>query len=180
MAVVLGVSVPDSIANRIELAPPEDLVISILREKHPDITILTLIPLDQTGALAWPSSAQGNLEWFVLVRRITGMFSYRYDPRFVDAASISVQVFCKDPDGDQKAALISEGLRVTLDRAADEQKVYPGLGYLIRTERDTEATRKTDWATDTGPVQFADLPGGYHRYEATYNCFIRRYLPPSP
>ena len=173
MAYNWNVDLPDSIADNIELAPAEDLLLAILRDRHPDIKFFTLIPLDQRGSPMWPE----GLEYFILVRRVPGQFSLKYDERFVDTASMSIQVFCKDPDGDQKASLISEGIRVSIMKEARSPKTYPGLGRLMRAVRDEEAVRKTDWATATGPVQFADLPTGYHRYEAHYDCLIRRSLP---
>ena len=170
-----GVSLPESVLAKIELAPPEDVILRVLRARHTDVTFLTSIPFDHLGNEVWPN----GIEMFVLIRRVPGQFSYRFDDRFVDAAMISIQVFCKDPEAELKASLVSEAIRVSLRDEARNPTWYAGLGGLIRVTRNEEAVRKTDWATATGPVQFADLPTGYQRYESTFNCLIRKDTRPS-
>jgi hypothetical protein len=39
---------------------------------------------------------------------------------------------------------------------------------------DTEPTRQSDWATSSGPVQYADLPSGFYRYQTNYTVKMRR------
>lgn len=161
---------PDSIIEAVKRCPAEDYMLALLRKLHPDLTVLSLIPLRQDGSYAWPN----GIDYFVLVRRAPSLTPSR-DERFIDTAGISLQVFAKDPEADSKCALISEGIRATLrDASLDPASTYiPGLGSMAWLDYSQEAVRRTDWATATGPVQFADLPTGFMRYEARYTIGIR-------
>lgn len=153
--------IPPDIAAMAEFATVEDLVLTILREKMPGVQINSQIEDDQE----FP---------FILVRRSSTMGVYDGDPRFTDSAQLMVHAFCPDPNGDRDAAILSEVVRVVLRDAAIERKVYPGLGYLTRAELASAPRRSPDWATSSGPVQYADLPTGTWRYEARYEVEIRR------
>ncbi len=50
----------------------------------------------------------------------------------------------------------------------------PGRGHLTRVQMTSAPRRVTDWATATGPVQYADLPTGVWRYETQYRIGIRK------
>lgn len=153
---------PDQIKALAERTPVEDLMLAVLRDGLPGVEVKTLIADDQT----FP---------FVLVRRITGISSLD-DPRFIDSASIAVHVFVPDPNGDEDAAILSEAVRVVIRDAWLSQKVYPGLGHITYMEMSSAPRRVTDWATATGPVQYADLPSGVWRYETHYHLEIRKPL----
>lgn len=152
---------PQSVLDLVELSPVEDVLLSILREGLPEVPVVSLIPKEAPSA-------------FVLVRRLHGMGQWSGDPRFTDAGRFFVHTFTEDPDGDEKGAVLSEAVRVVLRNAWLAHKVVPGRGSIISIKMLSEPSRKTDWATASGPVQFADLPTGFWRYETTYEIKIRK------
>ncbi|QPB09843.1 head-to-tail connector complex protein [Streptomyces phage Sentinel] len=152
---------PPHIKALAELSPVEDLMLAILRDGLPGIEVKSLIAKDQTFPL-------------VLVRRDPSFGNWGGDTRFLDAARVAVHVFCQDPDGDEDAAILSEAVRVVIRDAWLSQKVVPGRGHITRVDLASAPRRVTDWATATGPVQYADLPTGVTRYEATYDIEIRK------
>ena len=159
---ILGL--PAEITGRVELHPIEHIMLRCLREALPESRIYSMIPFDQV--------ALGD--YFILVRRLPGWGTWDGDDRFVDFAGVGIHVFAKDPNADTKAAVISEAVRVAIRDATKARAYYPGLGGLVKVRMDEEPVRRTDWATSSGPVQFADLPAGYQRYEARYSVWIRR------
>jgi hypothetical protein len=152
---------PPEIKALAELSPVEDLMLAILRDGLPGIAVKSLIAKDQTFPL-------------VLVRRDPSFGNWTGDTRFLDAARVAVHVFCQDPDGDEDAAILSEAVRVVIRDAWLGQKVVPGRGHITRADLSGAPRRVSDWATATGPVQYADLPTGVWRYEATYDIEIRK------
>jgi hypothetical protein len=152
---------PDHIKAKAELSPVEDLLLALMREELAPVQVKTLISADQTFPL-------------VLVRRAPSLGSWDGDARFTDSAQITVHTFCEDPNGDEDAAILAEAVRVTLRDAWFNQKVVPGRGHLISYEMTSAPRRVTDWATATGPVQYADLPTGVWRYETVYQIGIRK------
>ena len=162
---ILGLGLPSSVTDKVLLSPIEDLLLTVLREGLPGVPFFTLIPMDV-----------GTMDFFIMIRRIPIMGNWRGDPRFMDHATISVQIFTKDPHSDDKAAVLGEAIRVTLFEAAKAQKVYPFLGWLKSARMDEGPSRQTDWASTTGPVQYADLPSGFSRYQATFSVRARRPL----
>ena len=152
---------PDSVLGLIENAPVEDMLLAILRKGLPDVPIVSLIANDPPPH-------------FVLVRRYSGLGGWGGDPRFTDGGRFFVHAFTQDPDGDYKGAVLSEAVRVILRTAWLEHWRFPDLGSIIEIHMLSEPTRKTDWATASGPVQYADLPTGYWRYESTYSIKIRK------
>lgn len=152
---------PASIKQYLELSPVEDLLLIALREYMPGVVIRTLIPdLDRVP--------------FIQLRRNPGNGYWHGDPRFVDHAKIQVNTFTKDPDGDTKGALWSEAVRVAFRKIGEDCYTHPQLGSITRIKMENEPARKSDWATATGPVQYADLPTGIWRYETTYSVRIRK------
>lgn len=152
---------PDEIKAIAEFAPVEDIILPILRAGLPGIKVQTLVEDDQT----FP---------FILVRRSPTFGQYNGDPRFTDFAEVVVHVFCVDPNGDQDAAILSEAARVVLRDAGTEKRGVPGLGYITSVEMVSVPRRSSDWATSSGPVQYADLPTAAWRYEARYEVEIRK------
>lgn len=152
---------PDSIRELVELSPVEDVLLPILREGLVGVQVKSLIAADQTFPL-------------VTIRRAPTYGTWQGDARFVDAAEVYVQTFCEDPDGDEDAALLAEAVRVVLRDAWLQHKVVPGRGHLTEFHMVSAPRRVTDWATSTGPVQFADLPTGVWRYETTYAVEIKK------
>ncbi|MEU9795063.1 hypothetical protein AB0E27_31510 [Streptomyces sparsogenes] len=152
---------PPQIKALAELSPVEDLMLAVLRKGLPGIQVQSLIAKNQTFPL-------------VLARRDPSFGNWSGDTRFLDAARVAVHCFCEDPDGDEDAAILSEAVRVVLRDAWLNQTVYRGLGHITRVDLASAPRRQTDWATSAGPVQYADLPTGVWRYEATYDIEIRK------
>ncbi|ATI18715.1 tail terminator [Streptomyces phage Daudau] len=152
---------PPEIKALAELSPVEDLMLEVLRQGLPGIQVQSLIAKNQTFPL-------------VLARRDPSFGNWAGDTRFLDAARVGIHVFCEDPDGDEDAAILSEAVRVVLRDAWLKQVVYPGRGHITRVDLASAPRRQTDWATSSGPVQYADLPTGVWRYEATYDIEIRK------
>lgn len=153
--------IPDEVKALAEFAPVEDILLPILDAALPGVSVQDRIWDDQQ----FP---------FVLVRRSPTMGEYQGDPRFTDWASLSIHTFATDPDGDQDAAILAEVVRVVLRDAARNRQGVSGLGYLYRADLVSAPRRVSDWATATGPVQYADLPTACWRYEARYEVEIRK------
>jgi hypothetical protein len=152
---------PQSVLDLVELSPVEDILLTILRDGLPDVPIVSLI-------------AEDPPPMFVLVRRLHGMGDWDGDPRFTDSGRFFIHTFTEDPDGDEKGALLSEAVRVVLRNAWLAHRNVPGRGSVINIKMLSEPSRKTDWATASGPVQYADLPTGFWRYESTYQINVRK------
>lgn len=157
----MTVNLPESVLALAEFSPLEDIALAILREGLVDVPIYSLIPEDAD-------------DFFIVCRRRPALGDWDGDPRFTDEARLELHIFARDPDGDEKASILAEAARVVLRNAWLSHKNYPGLGSVIRIQQVSDPARKTDWATSTGPVQYADLPTGYWRYESTYEMWIRR------
>ena len=152
-------TLPPEILALVEMSPVEDLMLAVLRQGLPGIDVQTLIADDQTFPM-------------VLVRTQADWGDWAGDPRFIDAATISIQAFCQGLNGDVDASLLSEAVRVVLRDSVN--KPMPDLGHLIKVQMMGHPRRVTDWATSAGPVQYADLPTGVWRYESTYQIAMRK------
>ena len=161
MTTPLSTELPASVLALVENAPVEDVLLAILRQGLPEIPVYSLIP-------------ESPPPHFILVRRLSGMGDWSGDPRFTDTGRFFVHTFTQDPDGDWKGAVLSEAIRVVMRTAWLEHWGFPELGSVIEIHMTTEPSRKTDWATSAGPVQYADLPTGYWRYESAYKIQIRK------
>jgi len=153
--------IPDAIKALAELSPVEDLMLAILRDGLPGINVQSLVADDQTFPL-------------VTVRREPSFGGNAADPRFTDAASVVVMTFVSDPDGDEDSAILSEVVRVLLRNAWLDHRVIAGRGHITRIDLSSPPRRVADWATSSGPVQYADLPTGIWRYQATYSLEIKK------
>lgn len=154
-------ALPPAIYDMAEMSPVEDVALGLLRPALPGIAVNSLIAHDQSFPM-------------VLVRRGDSFGSWQGDSRFLDSAQLLVHTFCIDPNGDEDAALLAEAVRVALRDAWLKQTVVPGRGHLVGYDMLSSPRRVTDWATATGPVQFADLPAGTHRYETRFDLTIRK------
>lgn len=155
-----NLDVPASVLARVERSPIEDIVLYILRRELPDLPTFTLFPEDP------PNS-------FVVVR---GEHSLNRggDERFTAHYEFSVNAVARDPDGDEKAALISDAIRTVLRDAWMSDYHIPHRGWVKRCELLEVPARESDWATSSGPIQYADLPTAVWRYESVYSLLIRR------
>jgi hypothetical protein len=143
----------------VEMSPVEDLLLHLLRDKLTGVQVNSLIADDQTFPL-------------VVVRNTGAWGDWGGDERFLDAGSVVVHTFAEGLNADSDAALLAEAVRVTLRDSVNA--VVPGRGYISKQKMLSRPRRVTDWATATGPVQYADLPTGVTRYETTYEIEIRK------
>lgn len=153
--------IPDHIKALAELSPVEDLLLAILRKGLPGVRVKSLIDRHEQFPL-------------VLIRRDPTFGQWAADTRFTDSARVVVNCFAEDPDGDSDAAILSEAVRVVLRDAWLNHEVVPGRGHITRVDMNSSPRRASDWATATGPVQYADLPTGVWRYEAIFDIQIRK------
>lgn len=152
---------PDSVFELAELVPAEDLVLDIVRTALPDVQVQSAIRLNQTFPL-------------ILIRRLPTFVGFRSDERFTTSYDIAVHAYVEDPNGDEDAGILSEAVRVALRDAWLNHYYNPALGSVSKFEVMSPPRRVTDWATASGPVQFADLPNNVHRYEARYQLGVRK------
>ena len=152
---------PPEVKAMVEFRPVEDILLAVLRDAFPTVKVGSKIAKSQK----FP---------FILARRDHFSGTWDGDERFVDFARIKIDTFCEDPDGDEDAALLAEAVRVAIRDAARRPKVYPGLGHITYSEMITAPRRSPDWATSSGPVQYADLPEGVWRYETEFDVEIRK------
>jgi hypothetical protein len=150
---------PAQIKGMAEMSPVEDLMLALLRDQLPGVQVGSLIAARQQ----FP---------FVLIRRDPNFGEWSGDPRFLDAALVVVNAFCEDPNGDEDAAILSEAVRVVIRDSVN--RVVAGRGHITKQNLNSAPRRASDWATATGPVQYADLPTGVRRYEAKYEIEIRK------
>lgn len=152
-------SLPSELFELIEFTPLEDIVLHHLRAGLPDgIAVRSLIADDQGFPL-------------VLIRRVPDWGWWEGDERFIDGGQISVHSFCEGVEADSDAAYLAEAARNVL-RAA-KNVVVPELGHITDLTMIGSPKRVPDWATASGPVQYADLPTGVVRYESVYKLTLR-------
>lgn len=155
-------SLPAEILALVEMSPVEDLLLALLPPRLPGIQVRSLIADDQTFPLVVFRNAGDWGEW-------------AGDPRFLDAGQVIVHTFAEGINGDEDAALLAEAVRVVLRDSVNV--VVPDKGHITKIQMVSRPRRVTDWATATGPVQYADLPTGVWRYETVYRIEIKK--PPS-
>lgn len=154
-------NLPPITASLAERVPVEDVLLAILGEALPDIEIVTQIRKDQTFPV-------------VLVRRLPTFYFFSGDERFLEDADVAIHVFATDPNGDRDAAIISDAARVALRNAWLNNWGNENQGWIKHFTTLSPARRLPDWATASGPVQYADLPSNTWRYEGRYRLTIRR------
>lgn len=157
-----GLNLPASVIARVKHAPIEDFAKAVLERGLPGVPVVTKIPLDAAGR-------------FILVRRIPEIGEYDVDISRrgqLDSADFAVHVYAEDPDGDEVASLISDAVVDVLSEAYLKHWSFEDLGSVNRVRMIQAPARVTDWATATGPVQYADLPTGDWRYEIRFRIRI--------
>ena len=167
------IDLPDSVHAHTVFEPIEDCALQILRDAFPDMPVVSLIPEDPAEMLPWAEGLSHGGP-FLLCRKTETLEGWRGDRRgWLDYAVFTVDIFTQDPDGDAKGGRIGEAVRVAFERAGRESKRFPGYGYLRRQNLWSAPARKSDWATSSGPVQYADLPTGWWRYETKFEIWVR-------
>lgn len=157
-------SLPANVLDLVEFEPVEDFFLPVLRQGlGGGVETVATIP----QAVTFP---------MVLVRRLPGHLEFGSDHLYIEGGLISVHTFTEGLDGDQDGARLQEAVRVVLRNAWLNRVVVEGVGHLIGIRRVNEPHRVPDWATSTGPVQYADLPTGTWRYESSFAFGLRRHM----
>lgn len=113
----------------------------------------------------------------VLNTRRTGIEAYETQAdEHVRSAILEVLTIAEGLNAEKDAADLQESVRHALLDAWRRQIVIPNYGVINKVTTPTFATRQTDWASASGPVQYAKLPHGASRYEARYRLLIRPSL----
>lgn len=152
-------ALPQEVLDLVEMHPLEDLVLSILDADIPSIPRGTRYSLSQS----FP---------YILVRVIDDWGRPAQDHRFVVTRQLVVHTLCEGLNAEEDAALLGEAVRVALTRATN--RVIPGKGWISKFDPISLPSQSPDWATATGPVQYADLPPGVVRYQGKYEVSYRR------
>jgi hypothetical protein len=152
-------TLPDSVLNLVEMSPVEDLLLGLIPSKLGGVPVKTKIEPNST----FP---------FVFVRSNGSWGTWSGDERFLDAAHVFVETFCDGLNSDEDAANLAEAVRVILRDS--KNVVVPHRGHITECEMVSRPRRTSDWATSTGPVQYADLPTNVSRWEAEYHVIIRK------
>lgn len=152
---------PQSVTDLVELPGVTDIGLHILRTSFPDMTVVSEIEQEQTLP-------------FILVRRERRFTRPGGDERGIAASAVDVNVFTTGIDADQEGETIMEAIRVAFRDAWMNRMPLPGGAVLVRVERELEPYRSPDWATATGPVQYADLPSLAFRWECSFRITYRR------
>jgi hypothetical protein len=66
-------------------------------------------------------------------------------------------------------------VKITLIEAWRNQTVINGM-WISNYRNPDEPTRKADFVDSSGPVQYADLPAGWYRYQARFNLIVRHQV----
>lgn len=154
-------SLPASIYDMVEFSPLEDFIVPLLQGLIPDVPVKSEIEEGQTFPV-------------ILARRDASFGFWDGDHRFFDQAPLIINTYVSGPDADQDAALLADAVRAQLFRAWREQIVIPGRGHIVRLRMTSPPRRAPDWASPTGPVQYAELPRDVERYETRYTVTIRK------
>lgn len=156
-------SLPIEVLDLVHFARLEALILQVLRDKFPaSVPVKSQIAASQT----FP---------FILVRRDNDWGRWQGDARFINTGTLVVHTICDGLNADADAGLLGEAVRNVLVGAVNT--VIPELGHLTKVQPIGYPHRVSDWATATGPVQYADLPTGVVRYEASYDLAYKRPTP---
>lgn len=110
----------------------------------------------------------------ILNTRRTGIDAYATrDENWTRSVVLEVNTFADGDNADRDAADLQEAIRHVFLDAHARQVVVPGSGSISAVSSSVMAVRQTDWATASGPTQYARLPSGTSRYEARYRLLVR-------
>lgn len=156
-------TLPASVTAAIQNPLIEDFAAPVLRQAYSDLTVWTLVPED------FGTDFQSG----VLVRKGVGPGMNNSDPRgFTEEAWLVLDCFAKDPDGDYYAGQLAEAVRVAFRDAWLNQTVINNT-WIARFNMPDEPARKPDFADSAGPVQYANLPQGFWRYQLKLDLIVR-------
>lgn len=154
-----GLDLPASVLSRVRNRPAEDVGLAILRRGLPDVPSYALIPIDTPA-------------YFLLVRGVPEMGLYNGRRGLLHEMEFAVHIYAEDPDGDEKAALLGDAVVDVMEQAFYEHWQFTQYGSINLIVCTQYPSREPDWATASGPVQYADLPTGDWRYEARFRARI--------
>lgn len=155
----MATSLPPEVLDLVEMSPVEDLLLALIPERLGGVPVKTKVSDDPD----YP---------FVLVRSNGSWGTWSGDERFLDAAHVFIHCFCNGVDSDEDANNLAEAVRVILRDS--KNVVIPNRGHIVECEMVSRPRRAPDWATSTGPVQYADLPTNVSRWETEYHITIRK------
>lgn len=90
---------------------------------------------------------------------------------------VAISVITDGLEAEATASQLQEAVHHALMRAVREQWVVQGEGSIAKIANRSPYSRKSDWQSSTGVVQYASLPKEYARYESVYLLHLR---PPRP
>lgn len=160
---------PDVFLNLVDHAPIEDIVIDYLRGVFGDaVPISAAIQDTPPDRATFPS---------ILIRRVGDYGASRAGHGALQVwGYVQVQVFWSGIDADQQANMTCTAVGNALLRSGfvpvDASKPR-GWGRLVGARKIDSPHRVSDWATSSGPVQYADLPIGATRHEGIYAVRVR-------
>lgn len=153
--------IPDEIWDMGDFKPIEDVILPLLRPRLHGVRVQSLI------------EALGPFP-LVVARRADPKAYWGGDERgFIDQGFVQIDAFTQDPEGDDQGGALSEAVRVAFRDLAREQEATPDGAFISKSQMIHYPRRIPDWATSNGPVQYADLPSGIHRYETLYRVYLR-------
>lgn len=161
---------PNDIVQLGEFVPIEDVMLGLLVPKLSGVRVASRLPAQTTEAMFPMIMARSHYSDVGLMGG---------DSVFLNRHIVAVHTFTSDSlvdggmDGDEQGARLSEAVRVVLREAHREKPFLPGLGTVTGAVMWRPPRRVADWATATGPVQYADLPAGTWRYETVYRLSVR-------
>lgn len=153
---------PDAVKAMVTDEPlVEDVVLDILREKIPQI-----FWADETEQSVPPP--------FGIVRRDTYIGTSEKDHRFISRAYCAIHTFTEGVDADIDNSRLQEAVKLTLLGAGYRQPKVRDWGYVSSVRLVEPYVKRSDWQNSEGPVQYADLPNDYTRFESVWEVKIRR------
>lgn len=155
-------ALPESITDATGNWPEGRLVaLEVLRERYPDFLWTGLI-------------SPTNKPPFALVREVGFEGAWAQDRRFKREFFVSIETFTEGLESDVEAPQIHRAAEDAFTRAAFGNEVVGGTAWLVDYELAEPARRLYDWASATGPVQTADLPGNWTRWHSLHRIEIKR------
>lgn len=139
----------------------EDVVLDILRAEIPDI-----LWADETEQASPPP--------FGIVVRDSYLGTDRSDTRFIYSGYCAVHTFTEGFDATIDNSRLQEAVKLTMLRAGTQQPHIRDWGYVHSTRLVEPYRKRSDWQNSEGPVQYADLPNDYTRFESVWEVKVRR------
>lgn len=163
-------SLSEGVLALVEREPVEDVARALVGDKLPGVRVVSRIP-GRVDSSMFPM--------LMMRSHFNDVSLHSDDSVFLGRSILAVHTFTEDSlepggmDGDEQGSRLSEAVRVLMREAHREKPFLPGLGTVTGAVLVSPPRRVADWATATGPVQYADLPAGTWRYETLYRLSVR-------